>query len=44
MNRNYCVDFYKLHVNAAFGKMMGNARNRLGLEFFKKDDIKNIVK
>ena len=23
---------------------MGNVRNRLGLEFFKKDDIKNIVK
>ena len=23
---------------------MGNVRNRLGLEFFKKDDTKNIVK
>ena len=33
-------DFFKLLVNAAFGKFVENARNRLRLELIKKDDIK----
>ena len=37
-------DFFKLLVNAAFGKFLENVRNRLGLEIIKKGDIKKIVK
>ena len=37
-------DFFKLLVNAAFGTFLENARNRLGLELIKKDDIKKIIK
>ena len=37
-------DFFKLLVNAAFGKFLENVRNRLGLELIKKDDIKKIIK
>ena len=37
-------DFFKLLVNAAFGKFLENVRNRLGLELFKKGDIKKIIK
>ena len=37
-------DFFKLLVNAAFGKFLENVRNRLGLELIKKGDIKKIVK
>ena len=37
-------DFFKLLVNAAFGKFLENVRNRLGLELFKKDDMKKIIK
>ena len=36
-------DFFKLLVNAAFGKFLENIRNRLELELFKKDDIKKII-
>ena len=36
-------DFFKLLVNAAFGKFLENIRNRLGLELIKKDNIKKIV-
>ena len=36
-------DFFKLLVNAAFGKFLENVRNRLGLELIKKDDIKKII-
>ena len=36
-------DFIKLLVNAAFGKILENVRNRLRLELIKKDDIKNII-
>ena len=35
--------FFKLLVNAAFGKFLENVRNRLGLELIKKDDIKKII-
>ena len=37
-------DFFKLLVNAAFGKFLENVRNRLGLELIKKNDIKKIIK
>ena len=32
-------DFFKLLVNAAFGKFLENVRNRLELELIKKDEI-----
>ena len=37
-------DFFKLLVNAAFGKIMENIRNRLELELIEKDDINGNVK
>ena len=37
-------DFFKLLVNAAFGKFLENVRNRLGLELIKRGDIKKIDK
>ena len=36
-------DFFKLLVNAAFGKFLENVRNRLELELLKKDDIKKVL-
>ena len=36
-------DFFKLLVNAAFGKFLENVRNRLELELMKKDNIKKII-
>ena len=36
-------DFFKLLVNAAFGKFLENLRNRLDLELIKKDDFKKII-
>ena len=36
-------DFFKLLVNAAFGKFLENIRHRLELELIKKDDIKKII-
>ena len=36
-------NFFKLLNNAAFGKFLENIRNRLELEFIKKDDIKKII-
>ena len=35
--------FFKILVNAAFGKFLENIRNRLELELIKKDDIKKII-
>ena len=37
-------DVFKLLVNAAFGKILENVRNRLGLELIKKGDIEKIIK
>ena len=37
-------DFFKILVNAAFGKFLENVRNRLELEIIKRDDIKKIIK
>ena len=37
-------DFFKLFINAAFGKFLENVRNRLQLEINKKDDEKKITK
>ena len=36
-------DFFKLLVNAAFGKFLENIRNRLELEIIEKDDIRKII-
>ena len=36
-------DFFKLLVNAAFGKFLENVRNRLDLELIKKDNIKKFI-
>ena len=36
-------DFFKLLVNAAFGKFSENIRNRFELELIKKDNIKKII-
>ena len=36
-------DFFKLLVNAAFGKFLENIRNRLNLELMKKVNIKKII-
>ena len=34
---------YKLLVNAAFGEMIENVRNRLTIEFIKEHDFKEII-
>ena len=36
-------DFFKLLVNAAFGKFLENVRKRLELELIKKDNVKKII-
>ena len=36
-------DFFKLLVNAAFGKFLENVRNRLEIEFIKKNDYKKFI-
>ena len=36
-------DFFKLLVNAAFGKFLENVRNCLELELIKKDNVKKII-
>ena len=41
---NFEKGFFKLLVNAAFGKFLENVRNRLELELFKKDEIKKTIK
>ena len=40
--KDFEKDFFKLLVNAAFGKILENVRNRLRLELIKKDDNKII--
>ena len=42
--KDFEKEFFKLLVNAAFGKILENVRNRLKLEIIKKDDIKKIIK
>ena len=37
-------DFYKLLNNAFYGKTMENVRNRIKLEFIRKDDTNNFLK
>ena len=37
-------DFYKLLNNAFYGKTMENIRNRIKVEFIKKDDTNKIIK
>ena len=37
------TDFFKLLVNAAFGKFLENGRNRLELELIKKDNVKKFI-
>ena len=37
-------DFYKILVNAFFGKFLENVRNRINIDFIKKDDNDKIVK
>ena len=42
--KNDCQkDFFKLLVNAAFGKMMENVRNRIKIKIIKKSDFKKII-
>ena len=36
-------DFFKLLVNAAFGKFLENVGNRLEQELIKKDDIEKYI-
>ena len=41
--KDFEKDFFKLLVNAAFGKFLENVRNRLELELIKKDNVKKII-
>ena len=41
---NFQKDFYKLLVNAAFVKFLDFIRNRLQLEFIKKEEYKELRK
>ena len=37
-------NFFKFLLNAAYGKLLENVRNRLEVELIKKDNIKKIIK
>ena len=37
-------DFYKLLINAFYGKAMESVHNRIRVEIFRKDDPKNVFK
>ena len=37
-------DFYKLLINAFYGKTMENVQNRLKIKFIKKDEYREIIK
>ena len=41
---NLKKDFYKLLNNAFYGKTMENVRNRIKVEFIKKDEDEKMVK
>ena len=41
---DFAKDFYKLFNNAFFGKTMENVRNRIKVEFIKKNDNEKINK
>ena len=43
-NNDFEKDFYKLLNNAFYGKFMEKVRNRIKVEFIKKDDIDKIIK
>ena len=43
-NNDFQKDFYKLLNNAFYGKTMENIRNRIKVEFIKKDDADKFIK
>ena len=41
--KHFEKDFYKLLINAFYGKTMEKVRNRLKINFIKKDDTNEII-
>ena len=37
-------DFYKILINSFYGKTKEIVRERIGIEIFKKDDFKNVIR